>query len=88
MRASVHRRVFLTYSASATDAIYCLGMLVASDTSDLHDPRSWTKSAQPVFRSSAATGQWGPGHNSLVRPIYVERGILAAAQVDGTTKSL
>jgi GH43 family beta-xylosidase len=58
-------RVFLTYSASATDANYCMGMLVASDTSDLLDPRSWTKSAQPVFRSSAATGQWGPGHNSF-----------------------
>jgi len=60
-----HGRVFLTYSASATDANYCMGMLVASDTSDLLDPRSWTKSAQPVFRSSAATGQWGPGHNSF-----------------------
>jgi GH43 family beta-xylosidase len=60
-----HGRVFLTYSASATDANYCMGMLVASDTSDLLDPRSWTKSEQPVFRSSAATGQWGPGHNSF-----------------------
>jgi GH43 family beta-xylosidase len=60
-----HGRVFLTYSASATDANYCMGMLVASDTSDLLDPHSWTKSAQPVFRSSAATGQWGPGHDSF-----------------------
>jgi len=29
-----------------------------------------------------------PRLRELVRPIYVERGILAAAQVDGTTKSL
>ena len=58
-------RVFITYSASATDANYCMGMLTASDTSDLLDPRSWTKSAQPVFRSDAATGQYGPGHNSF-----------------------
>lgn len=56
-------RVFLTYSASATDANYSMGMLTASDTSDLLDPRSWTKAREPVFRSSPATGQYGPGHN-------------------------
>ena len=60
-----HGRVFLTYSASATDSSYCMGMLTAADTSDLLDPRSWTKSPEPVFRSSAATGQWGPGHNAF-----------------------
>ncbi len=60
-----HGRVFLTYSASATDSSYCMGMLTAADTSDLLDPRSWTKSPVPVFRSSAATGQWGPGHNAF-----------------------
>ena len=60
-----HGRIFVTYSASATDANYCMGMLTAADTSDLLDPRSWTKSPQPVFRSSDATGQWGPGHNSF-----------------------
>jgi MFS family permease len=39
-----------------------------------------------------AAGMWFalslPRLRELVRPIYVERGILAAAQVDGTTKSL
>jgi hypothetical protein len=29
-----------------------------------------------------------PRLRELVRPIYVERGILAAAQVDGSTKAL
>jgi GH43 family beta-xylosidase len=29
------------------------------------DARSWSKSPVPVFRSSAATGQYGPGHNSF-----------------------
>ncbi|QFZ21735.1 family 43 glycosylhydrolase [Saccharothrix syringae] len=58
-------RVFLTYSASATDANYCLGMLSASASADLLNPASWTKSATPVFASNAATGQYGPGHNSF-----------------------
>jgi GH43 family beta-xylosidase len=57
--------VFLTYSASATDANYCMGMLTASDASDLLDPRSWVKSQQPVFATSVANGQFGPGHNSF-----------------------
>ncbi|MFD4636103.1 family 43 glycosylhydrolase [Lentzea sp. NPDC058436] len=58
-------KVFLTYSASATDANYCLGLLTASASADLLNPASWTKSANPVFTTSAATGQYGPGHNSF-----------------------
>ncbi|MBQ5947975.1 family 43 glycosylhydrolase [Massilia sp. ST3] len=58
-------RVFMTYSASATDANYALGMLSASDSANLLDPSAWTKSPTPVLASSAATGQYGPGHNSF-----------------------
>jgi GH43 family beta-xylosidase len=58
-------RVFLTYSASATDANYAMGMLTASADANLLDARSWTKSPEPVFKSSPANGQWGPGHNSF-----------------------
>ncbi|MEO3924377.1 family 43 glycosylhydrolase [Micromonosporaceae bacterium B7E4] len=58
-------RIFLTYSASATDANYCLGMLTASATANLLSAASWTKSPTPVFTSNAATGQYGPGHNSF-----------------------
>jgi GH43 family beta-xylosidase len=58
-------RVFLTYSASATDANYAMGMLSAGADADLLDPKAWTKSPEPVFRSSAANGQWGPGHNGF-----------------------
>jgi GH43 family beta-xylosidase len=60
-----HGRVFLTYSASATDANYCMGMLTASDTSDLLDPRSWTKSPVPVFATNDSAGVYGPGHNAF-----------------------
>ena len=56
-------RLFMTYSASATDANYCLGLLAADENADLLDPESWKKSVQPVFKSSAATSQFGPGHN-------------------------
>ena len=58
-------RVFMTYSASATDANYAMGMLVAKDSANLLDPAAWTKSPVPVFASSADSGQYGPGHNSF-----------------------
>jgi GH43 family beta-xylosidase len=58
-------RVFMTYSASATDARYCMGMLTARDDADLMDPAVWTKSPVPVFQSSPKNGVWGPGHNSF-----------------------
>jgi GH43 family beta-xylosidase len=58
-------RVFMTFSASAIDANYCLGLLTASADADLLDPKSWTKSSEPVFRSSDTAGIWGPGHNSF-----------------------
>jgi GH43 family beta-xylosidase len=58
-------RVFVTYSASATDANYALGMLTADAGANLLDARSWSKSPRPVFASSKTTGQYGPGHNSF-----------------------
>ncbi len=58
-------RVFLTYSASATDARYCMGLLTASEDADLLDPRSWTKATAPVLQSSAEAGIYGPGHSSF-----------------------
>jgi GH43 family beta-xylosidase len=58
-------RIFMTFSASATDANYAVGLLTASEGANLLSAASWTKSAQPVLRSSDATGQFGPGHNSF-----------------------
>jgi len=65
--ALIHRngRLFMTYSASATDANYCLGLLTANESADLLDPKSWAKSPEPVFRSNPATSQFGPGHNAF-----------------------
>lgn len=56
-------KIFISYSASATDANYCLGLLTASDTSDLLQASAWSKSSVPIFRS--ANGVYGPGHNQF-----------------------
>jgi GH43 family beta-xylosidase len=58
-------RVFMAYSASGTDDRYCMGLLTADESSDLLDSASWTKAKEPVFRSSEAASQFGPGHNSF-----------------------
>ncbi len=55
----------MTYSASATDANYCMGLLTASADANLLDPASWEKSPKPVFCSSTTSSQFGPGHNSF-----------------------
>lgn len=60
-------RVFVTFSASGTDAMYCLGMLWASENSNLLDPDSWNKIPYPVFQSSPQNHIFGPGHNSFTR---------------------
>lgn len=55
--------IFITYSAAGTGAEYCLGLLTARDDADLLDPKSWTKSPQPVFATFEHNGVFGPGHN-------------------------
>lgn len=60
-----HDKVFLAFSASATDSNYCLGLLTAPINADLMDRASWEKSQEPVFTTSAISGQYGPGHNSF-----------------------
>ncbi|GHH43902.1 GH43 family beta-xylosidase [Streptomyces candidus] len=58
-------KVFMSFSASATDSNYCLGLLTATAGADLMNPASWTKNPNPVFTSNTATGQYGPGHNTF-----------------------
>ena len=58
-------RVFVAYSASATDFNYCMGLLTAREDADLLDPASWTKSPQPVFKTNEENQQFGPGHCSF-----------------------
>lgn len=60
-------KIFLTYSASATGACYCVGMMTASEDADLLDPCSWSKSRMPVLKTDAEKGIYGPGHNSFTK---------------------
>jgi len=61
-------KLFLVYSASGcwTD-YYALGMLTAPANANLLDPRSWTKSAKPVFKKSAENEVYAPGHNAFFK---------------------
>ena len=58
-------KIFLTYSASETGKAYCMGMLTASEDSDLLDPKSWVKERYPVLKSDEDRKIFGPGHNSF-----------------------
>lgn len=58
-------RIFVTYSASATDENYAMGLLWADEDANLLDPKSWTKSRKPVLTSSPEHAIFGPGHNSF-----------------------
>ncbi|WP_258104617.1 glycoside hydrolase family 43 protein [Marinoscillum sp. MHG1-6] len=58
-------RVFLTYSASATDHNYCIGMLWLDENTDPMDSTAWNKSEKPVFYTSEKLRRYGPGHNSF-----------------------
>lgn len=62
-----HGRVLITYSASATDDRYAMGLLWAEEDADLLDPASWHKKQEPVFSTNAEEGRYGPGHNSFVK---------------------
>ena len=58
-------RIFITYSASATDENYCMGLLEASEDADLMNPTAWSKSPEPVFQTDFEHSVFGPGHNSF-----------------------
>ena len=55
-------KIYLTFSASETGPMYCMGMLTVSD---LLDPRSWEKDRYPVLMTDESKGIYGPGHNSF-----------------------
>jgi GH43 family beta-xylosidase len=60
-----HGKVFVTFSASATDENYCIGLLYAPENADLLDSASWTKLRDPVLCSAPEQKMFGPGHNSF-----------------------
>jgi Predicted beta-xylosidase len=60
-------RLYLTYSASATGACYCMGMLSISEQDEILNPRAWKKERYPVLKTDVQMGMFGPGHNSFTK---------------------
>jgi GH43 family beta-xylosidase len=61
-------KLFLTYSACDTGKPdYKIGMLIADETADLLDPRSWKQHPKPVFERNDAAGVFGPGHHGFFK---------------------
>jgi len=58
-------KVLVSYSASATDERYAVGLLWCHADADLLDTANWHKSPVPVFTSDAEHEIFGPGHNSF-----------------------
>lgn len=65
--AALHRhgKIFVTYSASATDENYCVGLLQIDEDTDLLDAAKWSKRQEPVFQSCYEDRVYGPGHSSF-----------------------
>lgn len=58
-------KIFISYSASATDENYSMGLLTIDDDLDLLEPSNWHKSKEPVMTSCYEHGVYGAGHNSF-----------------------
>lgn len=58
-------KIYITFSASATGACYCMGLMEANIEADLMDRNSWKKSRYPVLQTDYGKKIFGPGHNSF-----------------------
>ncbi|MFV0564931.1 MAG: family 43 glycosylhydrolase [Flavobacteriaceae bacterium] len=58
-------KIYITFSASATGACYCMGLMEADENTDLLNRNSWKKSRYPVLKTDYIKGIYGPGHNSF-----------------------
>ena len=63
--------VYLAFSAAATGAEYCVGLMTADADADLTDASNWTKVPYPVLTSGDFNDELcGPGHNSFTYDEY------------------
>ncbi len=60
-------KLFISYSASATDENYCMGLLWADLNADPQNPANWHKSPRPVFVTSYENRQYGRAITALRR---------------------
>lgn len=59
-------KIYLTFSASATGEMYCMGLMEAKKDADLLDPSVWKKHNKPILTTDKKLGVYGPGHNCFV----------------------
>lgn len=60
-------RLYLTYSGSATDERYAMGLLTLKENGDPLRAEDWIKSPVPVMVTEEENGLFGPGHNSFTK---------------------
>lgn len=60
-------RLYITYSASATDERYAMGLLTLKENGDPLKAEDWKKSPVPVMATEEENGLYGPGHNSFTK---------------------
>lgn len=56
-------KIYITFSASATGAHYCMGLMEADAEADLLDRNTWKKSRYPILETNVEKKIYGPGHN-------------------------
>lgn len=61
-----NKKLFLTYSASAVDATYVVGLMEIEEGLDLLQPKNWSRVNFPILTSHSVKGEYGTGHNSYV----------------------
>ncbi len=57
--------LYVTYSGSATDERYAMGLLHLKAGRNPLDASAWEKSPEPVMTTEEGNGLYGPGHNSF-----------------------
>ena len=60
-------RLYMTYSGSATDERYAMGLLALKAGGDPLKAADWEKSPEPVMVTEEKNGLYGPGHNSFTK---------------------
>ena len=59
--------LYVTYSGSATDERYAMGMLTLKAGNNPLDAAGWHKSPEPVMVTEEKNSLYGPGHNSFTK---------------------
>lgn len=60
-------RIFVFYTASATDHRSAVGVLWADADADLLQPEAWHKQPEPVLATNEQHNRLGPGHPSVIQ---------------------